>query len=87
MSSLFDTEVSKLLKLNLINEQSLSFVGAGAGNWSSFDTITKKIFRDCAMFVLGDIITEAYGYKINMHLFWSVVICNFISGFIFFTSN
>lgn len=29
-------------------------------------------------FVLGDIITEVYGLKIIMRLFWSVIICQFI---------
>lgn len=33
-------------------------------------------------FVLGDIITEVYGLKMIMRLFWSVIICQFIFAFI-----
>lgn len=33
-------------------------------------------------FVLGDIVTEVYGLKIIMRLFWSVIICQFIFAFI-----
>jgi len=33
-------------------------------------------------FVLGDIITEVYGLKIIMRLFWSVILCQFIFAFI-----
>jgi uncharacterized PurR-regulated membrane protein YhhQ (DUF165 family) len=29
-------------------------------------------------YILGDIITEVYGYKISRKLFWSVIICQFL---------
>ncbi len=35
-------------------------------------------------FILGDILAEVYGFKMAMRLFWSLIICYFIVGLIFF---
>src|SRR5438552_2766771 len=32
-------------------------------------------------FVMGDVITEVYGYKVARHMIWMAIICQFIFAF------
>jgi SagB-type dehydrogenase family enzyme len=41
-----DTEINKLLKINETNEHVMFFVGAGKGNGSCLDEVTKKMVKD-----------------------------------------
>ncbi len=41
-----DAEISKLLRLDKQSEQPMFFVGAGIGEWSSFDPLTKKLLLE-----------------------------------------
>ncbi len=41
-----ESEISKLLRLDKQSEQPMFFVGAGIGEWSSFDPLTKKLLLE-----------------------------------------
>lgn len=43
-----------------------------------FGVLSAASFVSPLWYILGDIITEQYGYKTSKNLFWSVMICQFI---------
>ncbi len=49
---------------------------------TSFGVVSAASLVSPFWFVLGDIITEVYGLKMIMRLFWSVIICQFMFAFV-----